>query len=60
MWEGAVLGKIPWDVWVAAFFACMAALAEIFDPGAAIFVMILVILCGYMLIETVSGRFNGS
>lgn len=51
--------KIPWDVWVAGYIAGAALLAEIFDSGAAIFILIYFALCAHIAAQTVGSELDG-
>jgi hypothetical protein len=44
---------IPWDVWVAAALAAAAMFAAIFEPARAIFIVIYVLLCAYIIVQIV-------
>ena len=47
---------IPWDIWAAVALATGVVLAAILDPAPAIFVMIYLALCAYVVIESFSSE----
>ena len=47
--RGTMLKSIPWDVWVAAAMAAAIAFTAFFHLGLAIFVIIYLGLCAYVL-----------
>ncbi len=47
---------IPWDIWAAAALAAGVVFAAIFDPAPAVFVMIYLALCAYVVVETFSSE----
>jgi hypothetical protein len=50
-----MLKSIPWDVWAAAVLAATAVLAMIFEPAPAMFIVGYILLCAYVVVETISG-----
>jgi hypothetical protein len=44
---------IPWDVWLAATVAVVAALAMIFEPAPAIFIVVYLCLCAYIVVKII-------
>ena len=54
-----MLRSIPWDVWVAAAGAFAAALAWLFEPGAAIFVVGYLALCAYIVVQIINDETVG-
>ena len=53
--EGAVFKSIPWDIWAAAAIAGTIALAMMFEPGPALFIVGYIFMCAYILVETING-----
>jgi hypothetical protein len=51
--RGTMFRAIPWDVWVAAALAAAAMLVAIFEPARAIFIVIYVLLCAYIIVQIV-------
>ena len=47
---------IPWDVWAAAALALAVALAGIFGPTPAAFIVIFFGLCAYVVVQTINGK----
>jgi hypothetical protein len=47
---------IPWDIWAAVVLAVAVSLAAIFDPAPAVFIVIYLGLCAYIIVETVNGE----
>lgn len=51
----ALMLKIfPWDIWVAAVLAFAVALAGIFGPTPAAFIVIYLGLCAYIVVQTIN------
>ena len=48
---------IPWDVRLAATVAAVAALAMIFEPAPAIFIVAYICLCAYIVVQTIGDEF---
>lgn len=46
-----MLKLLPWDIWAAAVLAAGVALAAIFEPAPAIFIVIYLGLCAYVVIK---------
>lgn len=53
-----MLKRIPWDVWVAAILAATVLLAMIFEPGRAMFITAGILLCTYIVVQTIKGAPN--
>jgi hypothetical protein len=47
---------ITWDIWAAAALALAIALAGIFDPAPAAFIVIFLGLCVYVAVQTIKGE----
>ena len=47
---------IPWDVWAALALALTVGLAAIFEPAPAVFIVIYLGLCAYVVVETFSSE----
>lgn len=47
-----MLKFIPWDIWAAVALAATVGLAAIFDPAPAVFVVVYLGLCAYIVVET--------
>lgn len=47
---------ITWDIWAAAALALAVALAGIFGPTAAAFIVIFLGLCAYVVAQTIKGE----
>lgn len=45
---------IPWDIWAAVALAVTAGLAALFDPAPAVFIVLYLGLCAYIVVETFS------
>lgn len=43
---------IPWDIWTAVALAITVGLAAIFDPAPAVFIVVYLGLCAYIVVET--------
>ena len=43
---------IPWDIWAAVALAIAVGLAAIFKAAPAVFVVIYLGLCAYIIVET--------
>ena len=51
-----MLKLIPRDVWVAAGAAVAICILEVFDPTPAIFVVVYLGLCAYIVVQTLSNE----
>jgi hypothetical protein len=49
-----MLKIFPWDIWVAAALAFAVALAGIFGPTPAAFIVIYLGLCAYIVVQTIN------
>ena len=51
-----MIKSIPWDIWAAVALAAGVVLAAILDPAPAIFVMVYLALCAYVVVKTFSSK----
>ena len=51
-----MLKLLPWDIWAAAALAVAVSLAAIFDPAPAVFIVIYLGLCAFIVVETINGE----
>jgi hypothetical protein len=54
--KGVMIKFFPWDIWAAVALAITVGLAAIFDPAPAVFIVIYLGLCAYIVVETVNGE----
>ena len=53
--RGTMLKLIPLDVCVAAILAATIVLTMIFEPAHAVLITICILLCAYIVVETIRG-----
>ena len=51
-----MIKSIPWDIWAAVALALTVGLAAIFDPAPAVFIVIYLGLCAYVVVKTFSSK----
>ena len=56
MKNGVMIKFLPWDIWAAVALAITVGLAAIFDPAPAVFIVVYLGLCAYIVAETVNGE----
>lgn len=52
MKKGVMIKFLPWDIWAAVALAITVGLAAIFDPAPAVFIVVYLGLCAYIVVET--------
>jgi hypothetical protein len=56
MKKGVMIKFLPWDIWAAMALAITVGLAAIFDPAPAVFIVVYLGLCAYIVVGTVNGE----